>query len=94
MGDNKKEYVDICIDSQIDTGHLRSINKKFNYNTLEPKLLKENSLQVFNDILGKAYKSEDELLKYMKGNKTECALKIFNSSKRIKYPEYIMKAIK
>ena len=94
MGDNKKEYVDICIDSQIDTGHLRSINKKFNYNTLEPKLLKENSLQVFNDILGKAYKSEDELLKYMKRNKTECALKIFNSSKRIKYPEYIMKAIK
>lgn len=94
LGDNKKEYVDICIDSNIDTGDLKIGNKQFNYNTLEPKLLKENSIQLFNDIFGKSYKNEEELFNYMQKNKTECALKIFNSSQKIKYPNYIMKAVK
>lgn len=93
IGDNKKEYVDICIDLQIDSGDLKVGNKKFNYNTLEPKLLKENSFEIFNEIFNKSYENEDELLKYMYRNKTECALAIFNSKKAIQYPSYIMKAI-
>lgn len=93
IGDNKKQYVDICIDPQVDSGNLKVGNKKFNYNTLEPKLLKENSLEIFNEIFNKSYEDKDELLKYMYRNKTECALEIFNNKKEIHYPSYIMKAI-
>ena len=45
---------------------------------------------VFNFIL----QFTEELFNYMQKNKTECALKIFNSSQKIKYPNYIMKAVK
>ena len=66
----------------------------YNNNTLEPCLLRSNNLNTLNDVLGKKYKNEDELLLYMKENKTDVALKIFNSDKKINYPEYILKAVK
>jgi predicted ATP-dependent endonuclease of OLD family len=45
--------------------------------TLEPQLVKENGLQLVNQILGKSYSTTDELLKYMHDNKTESALMFF-----------------
>ena len=65
----------------------------FNYDTLEPCVLRANSLEIINEILEKNYNSDDELIKYMVGNKTDCAIQIFKSSKKIKYPDYIKKAI-
>lgn len=67
--------------------------KGFNYNTLEPKLLKSNSLEKFNRIFGTAYLSDDEMHNYMKSNKTECALKIFESVELVTFPQYILDAI-
>ena len=66
---------------------------EFNYDTLEPCILRANSLEIINEILGKNYNSDDELIEYMVGNKTDCAIQIFKSSKDIKYPDYIKKAI-
>lgn len=93
LGVHTKQYVDICIDSNVDTGDLEINGKPFNYNTLEPKLVKANNLDVFNRIFHKEYLSVDDLLIYMHGHKTKCALSIFNSEEKIKYPDYIVKAI-
>jgi putative ATP-dependent endonuclease of OLD family len=42
--------------------------------------------------------SDDDLRIYMRGNKTECALKLFNyantAALSIQYPQYILDAIK
>lgn len=95
LGDNKKDNIKICFDPIVDTGTLKIGEKNYNYNTLEPKLLKANDLDIslFNRIFNKEYDNIDELRKYMKSNKTECALAIFESSEDIKFPQYILEAI-
>ena len=87
-------YIRICVDETVDTGKLRLSNKKFNYNTLEPKILKENGRELLNDIFGTTYQTDDEMHKYMHAHKTDCAIAIFGSPTKIKYPEYIMRAVK
>ena len=89
-----KSFIKICFDETIDIGELIIGKSSFNYNTLEPKLLKENSLQKMNTIFDTFYKTDNELHRYMKNNKTECALKIFNTNEDIKFPNYILEAIK
>jgi len=95
LGVNAKANITICYDTTVDSGTLviGAKNKPFNYNTLEPKILKENGRANMNTILGTAYASEDDLHKYMKANKTECALKIFETAEEIKFPQYILNAI-
>lgn len=61
--------------------------------TLEPQLLEANGRAVINKVLGKSFEADDELLKYMENNKTDCALKIFESSETITMPEYIRAAV-
>ncbi|WP_321995977.1 AAA family ATPase [Draconibacterium orientale] len=80
-------------DSVIDSGDLKIGDKKFNYNTLEPKLLKANSLKRFNKIFSTNYDEIDDMHKYMKHNKTDCALMLFETSKKVDYPEYIKEVI-
>lgn len=92
LGEKKKPTIDICFDEIVD-GADATDGDKYNYNTLEPKMLKENSLDLFNEIFGTKYATEEQLHKYMENSKTECALAIFNSCKSIKYPEYLLKAI-
>ena len=103
--ENAKNYIKICVDKQIDSGNFKvqdkGKEKDFNYNTLEPKLVKENGLENMNKILNTKYKPEDELHRYMKNNKSECALKLFlynevsegGQKVEIKFPKYIMEAI-
>lgn len=93
LGNNKQPNINICYDETVDTGALKIGEKNYNYNTLEPKLLKANSLNLFNLIFGTQYSNEDDLRKYMKHNKTECAMAIFNASEPIVFPDYIMEAI-
>lgn len=96
LGENVKEYIQIYYDEEthINQGGLVAKNEgKFNYDTLEPCLLRANTLEIINRVLGKSYFSDDDLIKYMVGNKTECALKIFNAEENINYPNYIKKAI-
>lgn len=63
------------------------------YGTLEPQLLKANSCDTLNAILGKQYTNKEELLRYMGSNKTDCALKMFGTDKSWNTPQYILKAI-
>lgn len=89
IGPNAKEYICISFDEQADTGLI----PEFNYNTLEPKLLKSNGLAGINSILETTFTSEDDLRVHMKANKTICALKLFDYSGTIIFPEYIINAI-
>lgn len=93
LGDNAKDHIKICYDSTVDEGDLKIGDSKFNYNTLEPKILKSNSLDSLNKVLNTSHESDDELHKYMKANKTKCALQIFDSDTQIEFPEYINESI-
>ncbi|MDD3417282.1 MAG: AAA family ATPase [Lachnospiraceae bacterium] len=94
LGTNQQPNINICYDETVDTGTLKIGEKNYNYNTLEPKLLKSNSLKLFNNIFGTKYNEEDEMRKYMKHNKTECAMAIFDTSECLIFPDYILEAIK
>lgn len=93
---NKKDNITICYDRDVDTGTLMISGKPYNYNTLEPKILKANgnNVSLFNSILGTEFSSLEDLQKYMKHHKTETALAIFNSDENIVFPAYIMEAIR
>ena len=93
LGSKIKPNIRICFDITVDP-ELTIDGKKYNNNTLEPKILKSNSLSKLNTIFGTSYDTEDELRKYMKSNKTECALKIFDTKEEMVFPDYIMEAIK
>lgn len=94
--ENKKENIDICYDSCVDTGNFAVGDKPYNYNTLEPKMLKANAnnISLFNSIFNTNYEKIEDIWKYMQHKKTEVALAIFETSKDIKFPEYILEAIK
>lgn len=96
LNNHKKSNIEICYDEAVDEGELVIGDKPYNYNTLEPKLLKANNndISLFNTILGTNYKDLDDLRKYMKNNKTEVALAIFDTKEKIKFPRYILEAIK
>lgn len=91
LGDNCCRNIKICFDDSVCEydGSL----KNYNYNTLEPNIYRSNSMSILNEVLNKSYKKPDDLLKYMKGNKTEVALKIFESEKDIEFPKYIKDGI-
>ena len=93
---NKKSNIKICYDDVVDSGNLTIGEKPYNYNTLEPKLLKANcnDVPLFNSILDKKFETVEELQKYMKYHKTETALAIFDTDKDIVFPQYILEAIK
>lgn len=93
LGENQNEYIKICVDNVVDSGNFEMKGQKYNYNTLEPKLLKENGLDKLNRIFNKSYQDEDGLRRYMKENKTECALKIFETLEDISIPKYIKEAV-
>lgn len=95
LGENQKSNIKICYDKAVDSGNLMIGKKPYNYNTLEPKLIKANSnnLQLFNSLFGTSYTELDDLRKYMKHNKTECALAVYDSDIDIVFPEYILEAI-
>jgi predicted ATP-dependent endonuclease of OLD family len=79
--DNKVENISICFDEDEAC------------KTLEPQLLKANSLKVMSAVLDRAFESDDALLSYMSKNKTEYALTIFNSNQNLNFPQYINDAI-
>jgi len=66
---------------------------KYNYNTLEPCLLRTNDIDTLNSIFGTDCDSEDEILKHMKNNKTDCALQIFETDVDFNAPDYIKRAL-
>lgn len=63
------------------------------YKTLEPQICRVNKLDDMNNVLEINKSSMNEVIEYMIKNKTECALKIFESKENIELPEYIYDAI-
>ena len=55
--ENKKDKITICYDQVEDTGTLKIGEKPYNYNTLEPKILKANgnNITLCNSSLGTDY---------------------------------------
>lgn len=68
-------------------------DEDINYKTLEPQICKVNTLESLNTVLEISKTTMDEIQNYMINNKTECALKIFESDIDINIPEYIKNAI-
>lgn len=64
-----------------------------NFKTLEPQLLKANGRATINGILGKEFQGDAELLAYMEANKTEVALRFFETDKPWVAPAYMEAAI-
>jgi hypothetical protein len=62
--------------------------------TLEPQILKANSLEILNEIFGTKHVTDAELLEHMKNNKTSCALSLFETTHKWSVPGYIADAIK
>ncbi|MBC2716050.1 MAG: AAA family ATPase [Desulfobacteraceae bacterium] len=73
--------INICYDTDDDAS------------TLELQIVKYNKLDKMNQILGCDKRTKNSLSKYMVNNKTECALKIFESPEKIVIPDYIQEAI-
>ncbi|HWY38630.1 MAG TPA: ATP-dependent endonuclease [Bacteroidia bacterium] len=94
LGKKAKKNIQVCYDNKIETGDLKVGDKPFNYNTLEPKILALNGLANFNTLFGTSFTEIDDIHKYMRANKTDCAIKIFDSKTDIKFPVYILNAIK
>ena len=85
LGSNRKPNIKICFDEDVAPA-LSEVG--FNNNTLEPTLFRANGKEILNSIFGTSY-DDIELLRYMHDNKTKCALQIFQSDKKICYPQYI-----
>lgn len=93
--DNKKPNINICYDDIVDPPYFElNDNEYFSFNTLETKIYKANNIDILNQIFGTHYEDEKSLLRYMRNNKTDNALKIFKSSQKINYPDCIVKSFK
>jgi len=64
------------------------------YPTLEPQIVKVNELEKLNTILERNFENKDEISEFMKKNKTECALRFFETNEDFNIPEYILDAIR
>ncbi len=62
--------------------------------TLEPQIAGCNDLALLNGVFGTACADKAALVDYMIGNKTECALKIFESGEAVIFPAYIEDAVR
>ncbi|MDC4182244.1 ATP-dependent nuclease [Mycoplasma bradburyae] len=91
LDENQKEFINICYD--IEEHDYNGKIENYNNNTLEPCIIRANSLHSLNKILDKNFENEDDLCLYMKNNKTSVALAIFNNPEKINYPQYINDAI-
>lgn len=61
--------------------------------TLEPQMVKSNSLESFNKILETHYADPESLVQYMVSAKTDWALKMLESPETIVIPQYIQDAL-
>lgn len=68
-------------------------DNKLNWNTLEAELLRKNGFESLVSIFGREDDCKARLLKYMEGNKTDAALKLFDAGTRVLIPDYISDGI-
>lgn len=77
------DFINICADTDED------------FATLEPQIVNVNTLEDINTILGKDFDSKEDAIAFMtkSANKTECALKLFETDIDWVIPKYILNAI-
>lgn len=61
--------------------------------TLEPQVVKCNSLDVLNEVFDTDYPNAQTITKYMTDNKTEWALAFFNTQETVGIPQYVQDAV-
>lgn len=100
LGENAKENIRICYSTIVDGRSDFDIDdangegwEKFNFNTLEPKMLKENNVEMFMRIFGSRYDTKAKLLTHMHASKGEAGLKFFETTEELTFPQYIIDAI-
>ncbi len=62
--------------------------------TLEPQIVKANGFTKLNTMLGTEFESDEAVTEHMTGNKTNCALKLFEHADDLVIPDYIQNAIR
>lgn len=101
--DSSTEKVNDRYKDYIENEYIKIFYEKdSNLNTIEPSVLSVNSHDgipnlAFQHIVCKSQESQmnfDNLVNFMKNNKTLWALRVFDAEECIKYPEYINDAIK
>ena len=70
-----------------------SKDKVPNQNTLEPCIVFSNELAVLQNVFGDKFNCQEDVIHHMISNKTDCALKIFDSKVKISFPKYIEDAV-
>lgn len=101
--DNDGNYKDKVVNKYKDYSKYAHIKIEYSEEntkkTLENHIMAENSddIEKFLNIIRESKKqkkiSEIKIIEFMKEHKTDWALKVFKSEEKIKYPEYIIKAI-
>ncbi len=61
--------------------------------SLESHIVEDNTLDSLNTVLDKSYTTKSEMLNYMKNNKTDWALRVFESTTQIILPSYITNVV-
>jgi predicted ATP-dependent endonuclease of OLD family len=61
--------------------------------TLEPQIIKVNSIEILNEVFGTKHADEESMRRYMQNNKTDCALSLFKTDADIKIPTYVQRAV-
>jgi predicted ATP-dependent endonuclease of OLD family len=96
--DNDEDYQKEVVEKYADYSAMQNIkicaDQDNTCPTLEPQIVKCNDLKVLNQILGRKAVQKSELIDYMVKNKTECALRLFETDISITIPQYILDGIK
>ncbi|MFO7852630.1 MAG: ATP-dependent nuclease [Bacteroidota bacterium] len=96
--DNDGEYEEKITKKYEDYKNISYIqifaDKRNEYNTLEPQIVDANKDRLGRlcralNIDGSLYNSQESVVNYMKNNKTQYALSLFKTDKKISYPQYI-----
>jgi len=85
VNDGYKDYVSSTIKIFFDKDNAAR--------TLEPQIMKCNNRETLNSIYGTKYEDSESLGNYMAQNKTECALKLFDTDIDFIIPQYIQNAV-
>lgn len=99
-----RKYADYATIDHIRLGYVRDEyepddptgvdpDNKLNWNTLEAELLRKNGFESLKGLLGRNDDCKAKLLKYMEGNKTDAALKLFDAGTGVLIPDYISDGI-
>lgn len=100
IGANAVPNIKLCYDEAVDNKDTFAIQagdstlkETFNYNTLEPKMLKANGLEKMKSVFGEAFDTNAKMLRHLHANKGLSGLAFFKTTEALSYPGYITEAV-